>query len=129
MRMLLDTHVLLWWQVNDPRLSQKARAVLANPQHGLLISIASFWEISIKHRLGKLGVSGGEALSNAQALGCSVLAISPDHITVLDSLPQHALHRDPFDHLILAQAKSEGISLLTGDRKMTGYGVSCVGVG
>jgi PIN domain nuclease of toxin-antitoxin system len=129
MRFLIDTHVLIWWQADDSRLGKRARAVLADPQHEVLISIASLWEMSIKFRKGKLSVAGSAALLDPVSDQIGVLHIDVDHLEALEALPQKPGHNDPFDQLILAQAKAEEIPLLTGDRMMTGYGVSCIGVG
>jgi PIN domain nuclease of toxin-antitoxin system len=129
MKLLLDTHVLIWWQDDDPRLSLGARAVLADPRHNLVMSIASFWEMAIKFRQGKLQISGSVAYRAALRQLISVVGISHDHLLALEALPERANHKDPFDRLILAQALSEGMALMTGDRQMLGYGVTCVGIG
>ncbi len=128
MKLLIDTHVLIWWHNDDPRLSRGARAVLANQQHSLLISIASFWEMSIKFRQGKLETAGSVAYRKAAEERLRILDVQLDHLSALETLPERPDHKDPFDRLILAQALSEGCPLMTGDRKMIGYGVSCIGV-
>ncbi len=129
MRLLIDTHVLIWWQNGDPRLSKGARAVLADPRHGLFISIASFWEMSIKFRQGKLQFAGSAAYRKAIDARLDILDVRLDHLSALETLLEKPGHKDPFDRLIVAQALSEGLPLMTGDKQMMGYGVSCIGVG
>jgi PIN domain nuclease of toxin-antitoxin system len=129
MKLMLDTHVLIWWLDDDPRLSGGARAVLADPRHSLIMSIASFWEMAIKFRQRKLQISGTTAYRAAMRQQVSVVGISRDHLLALEALPERANHKDPFDRLILAQALSEDMALMTGDRQMLGYGVTCVGIG
>ena len=129
MTLLLDTHVLIWWQDDDPRLSDGARAVLADPRHRLVMSIASFWEMSIKFRQGKLQISGSVAYRHAVQQQIAVIGVSQQHLLALEALPERANHKDPFDRLILAQALTEDMALMTGDRQMLGYGVTCVGIG
>jgi PIN domain nuclease of toxin-antitoxin system len=128
MRLLLDTHVLLWWQGDDPRLGSRVRALIADPDHQTVISWASLWEISIKYRKGKLDVSGAEVASEAVDDRFEFLDVNASHLAAYENLPKVAGHNDPFDHLLLAQAKVENIPLITADRHMTAYGVRCVGV-
>jgi PIN domain nuclease of toxin-antitoxin system len=128
-KLLLDTHVLIWWLDDDPRLSGGARAVLGNPRHRLVMSIASFWEMAIKFRQGKLQISGSVAYRHAVQQQMAIIGVSSDHLLALEALPERANHKDPFDRLILAQALTEDMALMTGDRQMLGYGVTCVGIG
>ncbi len=128
MRLLIDTHVLIWWQNADQRLSVGARQLLADPRADVAISIASFWEMSIKFRQGKLQSSGSVAFRNAVEQQFGIVGISDAHLLALEALPERANHKDPFDRLILAQAQIEGRALMTGDRSMLGYGVPCIGV-
>ena len=129
MRLLLDTHVLIWWQDDNPRLSSGARAVLADQRHTLVVSVASFWEMSIKFRQGKLETAGSVSYRKAVEEQFQILGIDNSHLVALETLPERANHKDPVDRLILAQALTEGIPLMTGDRLMLGYGVSCIGIG
>jgi PIN domain nuclease of toxin-antitoxin system len=129
MRLLIDTHVVIWWQNDDPRLSAGVRAVLADPDHDVVVSIASFWEMSIKFRHGKLETAGSVAFRKAVEERWSILDFSSSHLITLETLTARASHKDPFDRLLLAQASAEHIPLVTGDRSMTGYGVSCIGIG
>lgn len=126
MRLLLDTHVLIWWQRNDPKLGPKTRAAIENPTSTILISAASHWEMSVKFRVGKLDERGSRIWERAEAAGCTIVPITRDHLVALESLPRR--HGDPFDHLILAQAKAENALLVTNDRKMLGYDVPCLRV-
>lgn len=128
MRLLVDTHVLVWWQLDDPRLKSRVRAVIADSRNEALISVASFWELSIKARKGKRVIDVGALWRGAEADGFAVLAVTPAHLDALEKLPAVAGHNDPFDHLILAQANAEGVALVTADRQMNRYGVRCIGV-
>jgi PIN domain nuclease of toxin-antitoxin system len=123
---LLDTNAVIWWFEDLPQLGQKARQILANPTRGLFVSAVSLWEITIKWRVGKYPRPGSAYAAFLDAEGVNLLAVAPRHVAVLERLEFH--HRDPFDHLILAQAKAEGLTLMTSDAEMTRYGVPCVGV-
>ena len=129
MRLLIDTHVLVWWRANDARLNPRVRAVVSDPAHIVHVSIVSFWELSIKWRKGKFDQSGVELLRYASAEGFSILGVDLAHLDILERLRKVAGHNDPFDHLILAQAKAERMMLMTGDRAMMGYDVPCIGIG
>jgi PIN domain nuclease of toxin-antitoxin system len=115
---LLDTCVLLWWLGGDPRLGGSWEDRLREAR--CLVSAASIWETAIKHRLGKLPVSPHELITAASAAGFEWLAISPDHAAATATLPPH--HADPFDRLLIAQAKAEGVRLLSLDRALAAYG-------
>lgn len=128
MKLLLDTHVLLWWLRDDRRLSQRARTVIADSRATVLVSLASGWELSIKSRIGKFAESGAPLMHEAVEQGFQVLALTTDHLSALEALPRIHGHGDPFDQLLLAQARVEDAVLMTGDRAMTRYGVPCVGI-
>ena len=115
---LLDTCVLLWWLSGDPRLSREWEERLRGAR--CLVSAASIWEAAIKHQLGKLPVSPQSLITAAQQAGFAFLAITPDHAAATALLPPH--HRDPLDRLLVAQARSEGVLLLSTDRALKGYG-------
>ena len=120
MRLLLDTHVLLWWRDDSPRLSPRARGEIADATNEILVSIASFWEIMIKRGLGKLSFSDDlEDVVREESFG--LIPISFQHLRRLETLP--ALHRDPFDRMLIAQALTEGVPLVTNDRALLSYGV------
>lgn len=118
---LIDTHLVLWWAVNDPALSKKARALMADSDNALFVSPVSFWEISIKRSLGKLDFHGGsQDLLRAGPFHPLVLTV--EHAWQAGRLPLH--HRDPFDRLLIAQARVEGLTLLTHDARLKSYGSS-----
>ncbi|MDI1364094.1 MAG: type II toxin-antitoxin system VapC family toxin [bacterium] len=119
MKVLLDTNVLLWWLSDSPRLNAEARALIGDPAHEVLVSVASLWEIAVKVRIGKLQADLGEIEDALDRQDLRRLAISPDHLRALIALPTH--HRDPFDHLLIAQAISEAAIFLTGDRQLERY--------
>jgi PIN domain nuclease of toxin-antitoxin system len=120
MRLLLDTHVLLWWLADHPALSKRARNLIANEPE-VFASAASAWEISIKRALGKL--EAPEDLQAAvEASGITELPILFEHAVVAGALPRH--HDDPFDHMLVAQAQHEGLTLLTSDSQIRRYAVA-----
>ncbi len=119
MRLLLDTHILLWALNDDPKLDRRARAALADATE-LLVSAASVWEISIKRKLGKLTIDG-DPMASSRAAGCIPLAITWQHADTAGNLPMH--HADPFDRLLIAQAQCEGLPILTADKMFKKYEV------
>ncbi len=122
MKLLLDTHVLLWAAGQPQRLSRAARKLLNSPQNELLFSAASLWEITIKHTLGRDDFRVDPRVLRRGLLdnGYTELSISSQHAVSIDSLPP--LHKDPFDRLLLAQALTEGITLVTSDARLVLYG-------
>lgn len=128
MRLLLDTHVALWALSDDPRLSQRARALIADPANDVLVSAVSLWEIAIKHALGRgdMPISGDQALDWFRQAGYALLPIAPDHAAAVEHLPDH--HRDPFDRLLVAQAIAEPLRLLTRDPLVLRYGDMAIAV-
>lgn len=124
MKLLLDTHVLLWFQASDPRLTKATENVIRSVNNEAHVSIISFWEISVKHRLGKLPLQMAlpRFFNTVLEAGFSVMPLRTDHIVVQASLPFH--HRDPFDRMLIAQASHEGMHLLTADRQLDAYGVT-----
>jgi PIN domain nuclease of toxin-antitoxin system len=120
-RLLLDTQLLLWAAGQPERLSAAARRLLSDPRHELLFSAASLWEIAIKHTLGREDFRVEPRLLRRGLLdnGYVELPITSEHAVNVDSLPP--LHQDPFDRLLLAQALSEGITLVTGDAQLALY--------
>lgn len=121
MKLLLDTHLLLWAAGMPERLSAAARAFLNDPQNELLFSAASLWEITIKNSLGRDDFRVSPRLLRRGLLdnGYVELPITSQHAVSVDSLPP--IHKDPFDRLLLAQALSEGILLLTSDAQVARY--------
>ena len=117
--LLLDTHVFLWWRARDPRLRDAVlRAVGLAPL--VAVSAASAWEAAIKASLGKLRLASSFE-EGAVASGFTPLAISFRHAELAGGLPLH--HRDPFDRMLIAQAMSESLTLVTADRRLEPYGV------
>lgn len=124
MKLLLDTHAVIWWVDHDELLSESAHEAIADPQNELLISAASIWEISIKVGIGKLKLSlpYRQWMHKAVAdLRASILPISVESCDVQSSLPLH--HGDPFDRLIVAQSSVEHISIVSSDEVFDRYGV------
>ncbi|RJG55919.1 type II toxin-antitoxin system VapC family toxin [Sphingobium terrigena] len=126
MKLLIDTHILIWWLEDSPRLGQKARFRLSNPQNVVLASVVSLWEITIKWRVGKMHLPGSAFADVLREQNVDLLAVTSAHVAAVEMLDFH--HGDPFDHLILAQAQAEGATLMTNDRQMTAYGVPCIGI-
>jgi PIN domain nuclease of toxin-antitoxin system len=124
-RLLLDTHVLLWWLADDPQLGERGRELIATPEHVVFYSAASIWEIRIKAALGKLELPDtfADALS-AQAF--ESLSVTSAHAHALRDLPMH--HRDPFDRMLVCQARLENLTLVTHDAALTAYDVATLHV-
>ena len=121
MKFLLDTHLLLWAAGEPERLASEARALLEAPEHDLLFSAASLWEVAIKSTLGRedFGVDAGVLRRGLVENGYLELAVSGEHAVAVANLPP--LHKDPFDRLLVAQAQVEGITLLTSDTFVADY--------
>lgn len=121
MRLLLDTHVALWALVDDRRLGVKARTLIEDGENRVFISVASLWEIAIKHALGRGGIPfpADQALRHFTAAGYELLDMRPSHAVVVETLPP--IHADPFDRMLVAQALTEPMRLLTHDRILAGY--------
>lgn len=121
MRLLLDTQLLLWASISPHLLPSAAFALMSDPRHVLMFSAASMWEIAIKNSLGREDFRVGPRLLRRGLLdnGYIELPITSEHAVSIDALP--LLHKDPFDRLLLAQALSEGIVLLTSDAQLAQY--------
>ncbi|HKM61315.1 MAG TPA: type II toxin-antitoxin system VapC family toxin [Acidisphaera sp.] len=124
MRLLLDTHALLWWLSDDKRLGSNVRQLIADPGNSVLVSTVSFWEILVKVRVGKLRADVQECWDTIEQQGFMVLGITRQHLGTLAGLPLH--HRDPFDHLLIAQAIAEGAALVSDDPTAREYPVQIV---
>ena len=120
MNLLLDTHIVLWWLADHPRLSRQARALIVDDANDVSVSVASLWEIAIKAGRSRLGVSAAEIEQASRDSGFGILAIEAAHVRALAALPQK--HKDPFDRILIAQARSEPRYLLTSDKVLRGYG-------
>jgi PIN domain nuclease of toxin-antitoxin system len=127
MKLLLDTHTVLWFALNDPQLSAAAQTAIIDPANEKWVSPASYWEIAIKISTGKytLTVPYEDFWRDAiNANGFQILHILPRHTALLTTLPYH--HRDPFDRLMIVQALAEGMSIVCGDPVFSAYGVNLV---
>ncbi len=123
MNLLLDTHALLWWLADDPALSQDARKVIADPRHIVYVSAATAWEISIKRALGKLQAPSDLAAA-VSASGFLELPITIGHASAAGELPEN--YSGPFGRMLVAQAKLEGMTLVTRDDRIAGYHVPAI---
>ena len=127
MKLLLDTHTALWLVNEDKKLSRGAKAMLVDREHSLYISIASAWEIAVKTSIGKMSEFDGgvkKFLAKVEDMPVTLLPILPRHIEIVETLP--LIHRDPFDRLLVAAAKAEGMTLLTADENIHRYDVPSV---
>ncbi len=129
MSFLLDTHILLWYATDDGKLSKKAKDLIFNAD-GVYCSIVSAWEVAIKYKLNsaKMPVSGRQFFEYVRRFGCGLLTFKEEHVLALDSLhlaPGAKEHRDPFDRMLICQAKTEGMKLLTHDALLQGYAEPC----
>ncbi len=120
MRLLLDTHALLWW-LADEGFSPQAQDAVADPANLVVVSAASAWEISIKKALGKLAAPD-DLEQQVDTGGFSPLPISTAHAIAAGQLPRH--HDDPFDRILIAQASAEGLTVVTRDKRFDDYGVA-----
>jgi PIN domain nuclease of toxin-antitoxin system len=124
MRLLLDTHVFIWWADDPEKLSPAALAALEDEANDLLLSVASVWEMQIKIQLGKLKLSLPlkELVKNQQETNnLTVSPVTLPHVLALDALPFH--HKDPFDRLLIAQSIEEDLTLVSADSQFSTYSV------
>ena len=128
MRYLLDTHIILWAGFDAKRLSRKARSILENPENVLYFSPISLWEISVKHAKHpqQLTVTSERVKDIAIKMGFIELPIRSRHGVDIAALPD--IHKDPFDRMLITQARSDGLYLVSHDKKVIEYGESIVGV-
>ena len=127
MRVLVDTHTFLWALLHDRRLPAKAKRILTSDTDELVFSLVSLWEIAIKIKTGKLNTIGSSVAyirEEMNAYGMELLPIRYEHILQLEALPRN--HGDPFDRLLVAQAISESLPILSGDEKLKEYGVKLI---
>lgn len=123
MKLLLDTHTFIWWDSDPARLSAPVLATLRDPANEIWLSVASVWEIVIKTQLGKLTLRLplGEIIRHQQANGLRILPVSLAHVMAVQELP--AIHQDPFDRALVAQANTEGAELVSADQVIRQYPV------
>lgn len=122
-RILLDTHAIIWWLAEPELLSKKQFDIISEPSSQVFISAASIWEIRIKESIGKIEVPQN-FLDLIKDEGFQFLAINESHADYVSSLP--LIHKDPFDRIIIAQAKLEKLSLVTSDKSFEGYEVEII---
>lgn len=126
MRLLLDTHTFLWWLTNDTKLGPDTRRAIADRANDIFVSAASAWEIAVKRALGKLDAPGdiGDWIRRADFHS---LSIDVEHAVVSADLPRH--HADPFDRLLVAQARLENLTLVAHDDEISRYEVAVLNAG
>lgn len=120
MRYLLDTNIFLWWLNDDRKLKQAYRQLISDKNNAIFVSVASALEMSIKQKIGKLNLKS-TLQTCFEKYDFGILNITFDHILMLDKLPLY--HRDPFDRMLIAQAKSENLIFLTADQQIGKYNV------
>jgi PIN domain nuclease of toxin-antitoxin system len=124
-RLLLDTHALLWWLDGDRRLPARVRALVGEPANEVLVSAASVWEITTKARLGKLPGAldvAADVPACIESQGFTPLSITAHHAQRAGTLP--GPHRDPFDRMLIVQAQAEGVPIASNETVFDEYGVS-----
>ena len=127
MRLLLDTHALIWWITDDPQLGRAARAAIADPAHAVLVSAASAWEIATKHRLGRLPEVQAVGLADDIRSAVAAEGFEALPITLADAeragrLPEPV--RDPFDRMLIAQALEHDLGLVSVEEPFDAYGIT-----
>src|SRR5579871_2739289 len=128
MRILLDTHIFIWWDSTPDQLSAEARRLCEDADNTLVLSIASVWEMQIKYQLGKLSLHKplpDLIRSQQQTNGLELLPVQLEHVYALSSLPPQ--HKDPFDRRLIAQARTEGLALVSMDAAFQQYPVTLLG--
>jgi len=121
MRLLIDTHILIWFLEGNKLLSKSCRQIIANPQNDIFVSIASLWEMAIKISIGKLTLAKPlvDVIKQIAIEDFEILPISPEHTLQVSTLPFH--HRDPFDRIIIAQSQIESLTMMTDDGNFGSY--------
>jgi PIN domain nuclease of toxin-antitoxin system len=127
MKLLLDTHAFIWFAYDTPELPQKTKELLEDEETELLLSLASVWEMAIKSSTGKLTLMArvGDFVANQMHKDdVNLLQITLPHLNLIETLPAH--HKDPFDHLLIAQAMVERLDIVSIDKAFDSYGVNRV---
>lgn len=124
MRFLLDTHALIWYSDSSGKLSNRAEELIDNPENTVFISSVSLWEIAIKIKLRRIGISFNKLLDEVEKADFTVLHAENTYLKELIDLP--LIHKDPFDRLLIATAKSEDMTLITADDDIHKYDVKWV---
>lgn len=131
MNLLLDTHILIWALNEDPKLSEKARSLILDPDNAIYYSSVSIWEVAIKHALHPDNVqfSGKELSQYCQEAGFLPVEMRDKHVYALETITRAddaPAHHDPFDRILIAQAKAENLSFLTHDSLIPYYNETCI---
>lgn len=124
MRLLLDTHAFIWFDAGDGRLGEATRRLIQDRSNEVYVSVASFWEMAIKASMGRLALrtTVSQLMVEAPAQNdLTLLPILPHHLAEVQALPFH--HRDPFDRMLVAQARADGLTLVSRDAALGGYAV------
>jgi PIN domain nuclease of toxin-antitoxin system len=121
MRLLIDTHILIWFLEGNKFLIKSRRQIISNPQNDIFVSIASLWEMAIKISLGKLTLASplADVIKQIAVENIDILPVSPEHTLQVSALSFH--HRDPFDRIIIAQAQVENLPIMTSDTEFAKY--------
>jgi len=128
-RILLDTHALLWLLDGNPRLESAAADLVTDLANDVFASQVSFWEIAIKRRIGKIDIDLTKIINGCRQSGLKTLDIADAHFLQLPALPVFADHRDPFDHLLIAQAMVENLAVLSDDRNFPRHPITVIPCG
>ena len=126
---LLDTHIIIWSILGDKRVNSKIESIMYNPSNTIYYSVASMWEVQIKYGIKKMPISGIEFMHYCEQAGYHKLPIDDSHIIELANLQREegaVAHNDPFDRILLSQAKAEGFSFVTHDPLFRAYNENCV---
>jgi PIN domain nuclease of toxin-antitoxin system len=126
---LLDTHMILWAMLDDPKLNNKMRNIILDPNNTIYYSIASMWEVQIKYDIKKMPISGIEFMHYCEQSGYHKLPVDDLHVVELAGLVRDEAapyHNDPFDRILISQAKAEGFTFLTHDSLLRGYNEPCL---
>ena len=131
MKLLLDTHIILWALNDNPKLSSQARELIMDAGNDIYYSSASIWETTIKYmsKPDKIRISGSKLSDLCREMGYQMLPIADNHVKVLETLVYHnqnQVHNDPFDRIMIAQAKADGLKFITHDSKIPFYEEDCV---
>jgi len=123
-KLLLDSHTYLWWLADDPSLPRSARGAVADPSNVVFVSAATIWEIEIKRALGRLDAGDADLVAEIPENGFMELPVQARHAQAAARLPRH--HDDPFDRMLAAQSRLEGLVCVTKDPCFEAYGVACL---
>ncbi len=126
MRILLDTHAMLWLLGGNSRLESAAADLVTDPANDVFFSAVSLWEVAVKQRIGKIVATPAKVIDGCRRTGLQSLDIANPHILQLAALPFFDDHRDPFDHLLIAQAMAENLTVISDDWNFPRYPVTII---